>query len=151
MARRPAPDWSEEELQEKLNALRGRSGRKAQRLEQNLQRHGIELNHDPQYVGLPEFELDDPTESSDDGPVLAYIDSLTEAEDWETLEQYAKQQASISKQQLKVWRKLIKGAGKRRRAERPLIIRGIIRGLKYIGVFAVVSLSAGVIVSIFHH
>ena len=89
--------------------------------------------------------------SSSGGAELAYIEFLTENEDWETLELFAKRNLRRAKQQPKVWRKLLKGARKRRRADRPALLRGFLLLLKIIGGLLALVIAIGILDSLSHH
>ena len=164
MARRPTPgrpgddyepDWTEEELEEKLNALRARDGRKSERREQDLRRHGINLNHTPQYENDDEGDFEPPDDDEEEDLSLKAMkraDSLIDAGEFAELEQLAKVQVVMDPQQAKFWRKLVKLAGKRRRAQKPRIVRffmSVLRiGLWFFAALLVVSV-LGVILQ--HH
>lgn len=162
MARRPVPggrpgsdyepDWTEEELEEKLNALRRRGGNKSARLDADLRKHGIDLNLDSRYArGEPEdFEpLDDEEDTSSKAVGLAQ--SLYENEEWEELEQLAKVQIIMDPFNAKRWRNIAKNAAKGRRLQRPRIVRFFLLVLKIIGGLVVLILALGIIGAFVHH
>jgi hypothetical protein len=121
------PDWTEEELEEKLAALRARGGNKSARLDADLRKHGIELNLDTPYV---RGELPDDDDEHPNSRVADLARSLIESGEWEDLEDLAKVQIIMDPGTAKEWRLIAKRAAKARLSQRPKIVRFFILLLK---------------------
>jgi predicted house-cleaning noncanonical NTP pyrophosphatase (MazG superfamily) len=142
------PDWTEEELEEKLAELRARGGNKSARLDADLRNHGIELNLDTPYA---KGELPDDDDEHLNSKIVTRVKSLMENGEYEELEDLAKVQIIMDPQNAKEWRLIAKRAAKARRRHRPRIVRFFLLLLKIIAVVFAVIVAVGILGALSHH
>lgn len=153
------PDWTEQELEEKLNALRARrGGNKSARFDADMTKHGIELNFDSKYARgeAEDFEPlgDDEYDEDPNSKAISLARVLQDNGEWEELEQLAKVQIMMDPRNAKEWRLLGKKAAKARRLQRPRVVRFLLALTKaLVGIFALLAVAViiGAIIGAFLH
>jgi hypothetical protein len=137
------PDWTEEELEEKLNALRARGSRRHRRIKAILKPG--DLSEEEGLNDKGDFESLDNEGEDLNAKAVSLARTLSDEGEWEELEQLAKCQIIMDPHNLKRWRNIAKTAAKARRSQKPRIVRFLLLTLKIVGGLVVLILAVGII------